>query len=72
MKNKIIIVGLNYSYDKCLASNLADESGAFFLDVEDYISYSLFDRTAMKEKCGTEYLYKQEQSAIKYKLYHNK
>lgn len=65
MKNKIIIVGLNYEFCKSVANQLADDGGAFFLDVEDYLSYSLFDRNAMKEKCGIEYLIKQEQKAIK-------
>ena len=65
MKNKIIIVGLDYNFCKSIANLLADESDAFFLDVEDYISYALFDRVAMKEKCGIEYLAKQEQKAIK-------
>lgn len=65
MKNKIIIIGLNYEFCKSVANQLADEGGAFFLDVEDYLSYSLFDRNAMKEKCGIDYLIKQEQKAIK-------
>ena len=65
MKNKIIIIGLDYEFAKSVANLLADESDAFFLDVDDYISYSLFDRNAMKEKCGIEYLIKQEQKAIK-------
>ena len=65
MKNKIIIVGLDYNFCKSVANLLADESDAFFLDVEDYLSYSLFDRNAMKEKCGIEYLIKQEQKAIR-------
>ena len=52
MKNKILIVGLDTAYNKSLAQNLANESGAYFLDIEDYVSYSLFNVHTMKEKCG--------------------
>ena len=42
MKNKIIIVGLNSEFNRILAKGLADETQGYYLDIEDYINYSLF------------------------------
>ena len=64
MKNKILIVGLDTAYNKSLAQNLANESGAYFLDIEDYVSYSLFNVQEMKEKCGIDYFSQQEYKSI--------
>ena len=64
MKNKILIVGLDTAYNKSLAQNLANESGAYFLDIEDYVSYSLFNVHTMKEKCGIYYFNQQEYKSI--------
>ncbi|MBQ3494074.1 MAG: hypothetical protein IJA69_01520 [Clostridia bacterium] len=64
MKNKIIIVGLNSEFNRILAKGLADETQGYYLDIEDYINYSLFDKAQMQQKCGLEYMKKQEKNAI--------
>ena len=65
MKSNIIILGLDYKYNLEIGKLLADKTNLYFLDVMEYVNYTLFSRKDMKEKCGVEYLEKQENSAIK-------
>ena len=37
----------------------------YFLDVEELVNYNLFSKTEMLEKCGIEYLTKQETAVVK-------
>lgn len=64
MKSNIVIVGLNYEYNLDLSKSLSELTDLYFLDVREYINYTLFSRNDMLEKCGVEYLEKQEKSAI--------
>ena len=65
MKSNIIIIGLDYKYNLEIGKLLADTTNLYFLDVMEYVNYTLFSRKDMQEKCGVEYLEKQENSAIK-------
>ena len=65
MKSNIVIVGLDYEYNLKVSKSLAELTDLYFLDVKEYINYALFSRSDMLEKCGVEYLEKQETSAIK-------
>ncbi len=65
MKSNIIIIGLDYKYNLAIGKLLADTTSLYFLDVNEYVNYALFSRKDMQEKCGVEYLEKQENSAIK-------
>lgn len=65
MKINIVIIGLNYEYNLDICDMLADKTGMFFLDVNQFLNYSLLSRKNMEELCGIEYLEQQEDSVVK-------
>lgn len=65
MKINIVIIGLNYEYNLDISNMLADKTGMFLLDVNQYLNYSLLSRKNMEEVCGIEYLESQENAVIK-------
>ena len=65
MKSNIVIIGLDYEYNINIGQALSNVTDMYFLDVLEYINYSLFSREEMLDKCGIEYLEQQENSAIK-------
>lgn len=65
MKTNVALIGLNYEYLCKLGELLCKNSDLYFLDVKGYVEYMLFSRKDMLEKCGKEYLQKQEHSALK-------
>lgn len=65
MKTNIVILGLDYEYNLDIAQLLADKTSLYFLDVKQYLNYSLFSRQEMEAKCGIDYLIKQENSVVK-------
>lgn len=65
METKIIVIGLNYNFNKNLAKAIADNLNWYFLDIVDAVNYNLQDRYKMAEKCGIEYMQKQENSVIR-------
>ncbi len=63
MKN-IVILGLDYEYNIKVGKTLSDNLGMFFLDFKEYVEYNLFSTKDMLEKCGKEYLLKQEKKCV--------
>ncbi len=63
MKN-IVILGLDYEYNLKIGKLLSDSLGMFFLDFKEYVEYSLFSTKDMLEKCGVEYLEKQQKKCL--------
>ncbi len=64
MKN-IVILGIDYEYNIHIAELLTKSLDMYFLDVNHYLSYSLFSRSEMLAKCGLEYLNRQENLVVK-------
>ncbi len=60
----IVILGLDYEYNLKIGKILSDSLGMFFLDFKDYVEYSLFSTKDMLEKCGVEYLEKQQKKCL--------
>lgn len=60
----IVILGLDYEYNLKIGKILSDSLGMFFLDFKDYVEYSLFSTKDMLEKCGAEYLEKQQKKCL--------
>lgn len=65
MKSNILIVGLDSNFNRELGYELSLATSLYFLDVEDYILYSLQDPDKMLSQCGVEYLTKQENSVVR-------
>ena len=65
MKKNIVILGINYEFNLKVAQELSECIDMYFLDVEEFINYSLFSKVEMLQKCGVEYMTKQENSAVK-------
>lgn len=65
MNKNIIIIGIDYKYNLNIAQLLSESIDMYFLDVEELVNYNLFSKSEMLEKCGIEYLTKQETSVIK-------
>lgn len=64
MKN-IVILGIDYEYNTHIAELLTRSLDMYFLDVNNYINYSLFSRMDMLNKCGIEYVNRQENLVVK-------
>ena len=65
MKKNIVILGMNYKYNLNIGELLSQSTDMYFLDVEEFINYRLISKIEMLEKCGIDYLTKQENTAVK-------
>lgn len=64
MKKKIIIALADVFTNK-VAKMVANDLGFYFLNLDDYIDYNLFDAERILSKCGIEYLKTQETKYLK-------
>ncbi len=64
MKN-IVILGLNYEYNIQIGQLLTEKLDMYLLDFKQYVEYDLFSTKDMLEKCGVDYLNKQEKKCLK-------
>lgn len=64
MKGNILLVGLDYSFVKCVGTGLAEKLDLFFLDVNDLIEYRIIDKEKMQIVCGMEYFEKKKRNVI--------
>ena len=65
MNKNIVILGLDFEYNIHIAELLVKSLDMYFLDVNHYLSYSLFSRSEMLQKCGLEYLTNQENNILR-------
>jgi len=63
MKKKVI-VALADAFTNKVAKMVANDLGLYFLNLDDYLDYNLFDSERILAKCGIEYLKKQEAKYI--------
>lgn len=63
MKKKVI-VALADAFANKVAKMVANDLGFYFINLDDYIEYNLFDSEKILAKCGIEYLKKQEAKYI--------
>ena len=64
MKTNIVVIGLDYEYNLKIGKLIADKINLYFLDVLQYINYSLFSIKDIIEKFGIEYLERKENSVV--------
>lgn len=64
MKKKILLLSLSEKIGSKIGATLADNLGLYFLSVDDYIEYSLFDANEMLVRCGESYYLQQEKKAL--------
>lgn len=64
MSKKILLVALSTNFGKSIAEIVANKIGKYFLSIDDFIEYSLFNSGELLKKCGKEYYLKREQDAL--------
>ena len=64
MKNKIVFVSLIDSFASKVSSMVASGLSMFFLDLDKFIEYNMFDPEKLLKTCGVEHFKKQEKRII--------
>ena len=64
MEKKIVFMSLADLFGSKVASTVADDLSLFFLDLDKFIEYNMFDPSALLERCGVEHYKKQENRAL--------
>lgn len=64
MKKKILLLSLSEKIGSKIGRALANNLGLYFLSVDEYIEYSLFDTNEMLIRCGESYYLQQEKKAL--------
>ncbi|MDD2445845.1 MAG: hypothetical protein PHX09_03440 [Clostridia bacterium] len=62
---KTIVISLADMFANKVTDMVANDLGLYFLNLDDFIDYRLLDYNRIIEKCGVEYLKKQEAKYIK-------
>jgi hypothetical protein len=62
---KTIVISLADIFTDKVTDMVANDLGLYFLNLDDFIDYRLCDSNRILEKCGIEYLKKQEAKYIK-------
>lgn len=65
MGKKYLIISLSTQYGKKISEKVANQLGLYFLNIDEYVQYSLFDSENMIEVCGKDYYLQKESGAIK-------
>lgn len=63
MKKKVI-VALADAFTNKVTKMVANDLGLYFLNLDDYVDYNIFDSERILAKCGIEYLKQQEAKYI--------
>lgn len=64
MKTNIVLVGSIYEKTKEIAEKLSEKYDLYYANVEDILSYRLFNADEIKKKCGDAYLKKLKTNII--------
>ncbi|MDD4816200.1 MAG: hypothetical protein PHQ62_03595 [Clostridia bacterium] len=64
MEKKFLLIALANNFGSSVGELVADDAGFYFLNIDDYIEYSLLDGDKMLVKCGKDYYLKQELKSI--------
>lgn len=64
MEKKFLLISLADNFGSAVGELVADDLGLYFLNIDDYIEYSLLDSGKMLVKCGKEYYLKKELKSI--------
>ena len=65
MKTNIVLVGSIYQKTKEIAEKLSEKYDLYYANVEDILSYRLYNAEEIKKKCGANYLKKLKTDIIK-------
>lgn len=60
MMKKKVIIALSDAFTNKVAKMVANDLSLYFLNLDDFIDYNLFDSERILAKCGIEYLKNQE------------
>jgi len=64
MEKKFLLISLADNFGSAVGELVADELGLYFLNIDDYIEYSLLDSSEVLLKCGKGHYLKKELGAI--------
>lgn len=64
MNKKILVISLSTNFAKSVTEILAKTLGKYFLSIDDFIEYTLFNSKELLKKCGKEYYLQREQEAL--------
>lgn len=65
MKKKILFVSLANKFGSNITKLVADKLGMFFLNIEDFVEYNLFDSKKLLLRCGKSHFEKKEKESIR-------
>ena len=65
MKPNLVVVGVEYEFNKKLCIYLADKLDMFFVDVKELIEYDLVNSKEALLRCGKEYIEKEERKTVR-------